>query len=152
MTEDEIELVQAGFAVVERDADGFAATFYGRLFAVEPGLRPLFRGDLRQQGAKLMAVLRIVVGTLHDLKPLETTVVELARRHRAYGVVTLHYALVGQALVWTLDRFLGDGFTLAARTAWITAYTAISDRMIQAAGPDEPASLTTFRPPLPDAA
>jgi len=49
-------LVQTSFAQVEPIAEAAAELFYGRLFALDPSLRRLFKGDMTAQGRKLMAM------------------------------------------------------------------------------------------------
>ena len=44
-----------------------------------------------------------------------------------------HYASVGQALLWTLERGLGEAFTPEVRDAWAAAYALLSAAMIEAA-------------------
>ena len=55
---------------------------------------------------------------------------DLAKRHVGYGVAREHYALVGSALLWTLEQGLADEFTPALRAAWEAAYSALSEVMI----------------------
>ena len=57
MTPQQIDLVQSSFAKVAPIADAAAALFYGRLFELAPGVKPLFRGDMTEQGRKLMMTL-----------------------------------------------------------------------------------------------
>jgi hemoglobin-like flavoprotein len=40
---------------------------------------------------------------------------------------------VGEALLWTLGKSLGEGFTPEVRAAWTAAYTLLSGVMIEAA-------------------
>ncbi|MGE5073573.1 MAG: hypothetical protein ACM3MF_09105, partial [Anaerolineae bacterium] len=54
-------LVQSSFAKVAPIADTAAALFYGRLFELDPSLRPMFPSDLKEQGAKLMHMLTLAV-------------------------------------------------------------------------------------------
>ena len=61
MTPAEIKLVQTSFGNVVPIADTAAALFYGRLFEIDPGTRPLFRGELKKQGAMLMQTLGLAV-------------------------------------------------------------------------------------------
>lgn len=51
------------------------------------------------------------------------------QRHAGYGVVNAHYDIVGEALIWTLGRGLGDGFTDDVKNAWLTAYTLLAGTM-----------------------
>lgn len=61
MTAEQRELIQRSFAQVLPIADSVAKLFYDRLFEIEPSLRPLFRGDLYEQGKALMGMLKLVV-------------------------------------------------------------------------------------------
>ena len=46
-----------------------AALFYRRLFETAPAVKPLFRGDMTEQGCKLlMATLGVVVNSLGNLE------------------------------------------------------------------------------------
>lgn len=130
MTPDQIDRVQASFANVVPIADVAADLFYGRLFEIAPEVKPLFRGDMREQGRKLMTTLGVVVNGLKNLEAILPAAKALAARHVAYGVKAAHYQPVGQALIWTLEKGLGDAFTPEVREAWLTAYGALSGVMI----------------------
>jgi nitric oxide dioxygenase len=54
MTPQQIDLVQSSFAKVAAIADAAAATFYARLLEIAPRAKPLFHGDMAEQGRKLM--------------------------------------------------------------------------------------------------
>jgi nitric oxide dioxygenase len=58
---------------------------------------------------------------------------DLGRRHVGYGVTAAHYKPVGEALIWTLEKGLGDGFTPPVKDAWVSAYTTLSSVMTEAA-------------------
>jgi hemoglobin-like flavoprotein len=133
MTLEQAVLVQTSFARVVPIADEAAALFYGRLFDMAPELRPLFRGDMRVQGAKLIAAITTVVDGLGSIDAILPAVQTLARRHVAYGVEPQHYSTVGAALLWTLEQGLGDAFTPEVSAAWAAAYGALSQTMIAAA-------------------
>ena len=57
----QIALVRESFAKIVPASEQAAVLFYDRLFAVDPSTRPLFRGDMKSQGAKLMAAIGSVV-------------------------------------------------------------------------------------------
>jgi hemoglobin-like flavoprotein len=130
MTPNQIELIQQSFAKVAPISVQAAALFYGRLFEIAPEVKPLFRGDMAEQGRKLMATLAVVVNGLTDLKTILPAASALAKRHVAYGVMASHYAPVGAALLWTLERGLGPVWTPELAAAWTAAYTALSGFMI----------------------
>jgi nitric oxide dioxygenase len=133
MTPVQIELIQSSFAKVAPISEQAAAIFYARLFELAPPVRVLFKGDMTEQGRKLMAMLKTVVGTLDKLDVLVPVAQRLAERHVAYGAQPAHYAVVGQALLDTLQAGLGDAFTPETREAWTTAYGTLSSVMIAAA-------------------
>ena len=133
MTPEHVKLVRESFAKVAPIAPQAAALFYGRLFEIAPEVKPLFKGDIAEQGRKLMQVLATAVNGLDDLPALVPVVQDLGRRHVRYGVTDAHYGVVGEALLWTLGQGLGDGFTPAVKEAWIVVYTVLADTMKQAA-------------------
>lgn len=140
MTPTQVEMVQQSFSKVAPIADQAAALFYGRLFEIAPEVKPLFRGDMKEQGKKLMGTLAVVVGGLTRLDTILPAASALAKKHVAYGVKPTHYTPVGAALLWTLEKGLGPEWTPEVATAWTTAYTTLSGYMIsQAYGPGAPA-------------
>ena len=130
MTPALVKLVQDSVAKVAPIAELAAALFYGRLFEIAPEVKPLFKGDMAEQGRKLMATLAVVVNGLANLDTVLPAASALARRHTDYGVKPGHYAPVGEALLWTLERGLGAGWTQELAAAWVAAYTTLSQFMI----------------------
>ena len=61
MTPHQIELVKTSWTTVSQIAEQAAELFYGRLFELDPSLKPLFKGDMKEQGKKLMATIGIAV-------------------------------------------------------------------------------------------
>jgi len=130
MTPDDVELVQSTFEQVRPISQEAAGMFYGRLFEIAPEAKPLFKGDMAEQGRKLMATLAVVVGSLHSLPTILPAVSTLAKKHVEYGVKPSHYAAVGAALLWTLERGLGAAWTPEIANAWTSAYATLSNFMI----------------------
>jgi len=133
VTPHQIELVQTSFAKVLPIAATAADLFYGRLFEIAPQVRRMFPDDLSEQKKKLMAMLGTVVAGLNRVDTLLPAVRALGRRHAGYGVTVEHYAPVGAALLWTLEKGLGEAFTAEVREAWAAAYGVLSQTMIDAA-------------------
>ena len=111
MTLNENHLVLRSFAQVMPIAETAAELFYGRLFELDPTLRPMFRGDMREQGRKLMQMLAVAVHGLDRLHEILPAVRAMGRRHAGYGVMDEHYDTVASGLLWTLDQGLGEQFT-----------------------------------------
>ena len=104
--------------------------FYRRLFEIAPEVRPLFKNDMTEQGRKLMATLATVVNGLTNLDSILLVASALAKRHVSYGVKASHYAPVGAALLWTLEKGLGPAWTPEVAVAWTAAYATLSGFMI----------------------
>jgi nitric oxide dioxygenase len=133
MTPDQVKLVQQSFSKVAPISDQAAILFYDRLFEVAPQVKSMFPTDLTEQRKKLMATLAVVVGGLSDLPSILPAASALAKRHVSYGAKPEHYPVVGSALLWTLEKGLGDGWTPEVATAWTTAYGTLSGFMISEA-------------------
>ena len=133
MTPENQVLVRDSFAKVVPIAPQTAALFYGRLFTLDPSLKPLFKGDMTEQGRKLMATIGTAVANLDRLETIVPAVQDLGRRHASYGVQPTHYDTVASALLWTLGQGLGDAFTQPVKAAWTEAYTILATVMMDAA-------------------
>jgi nitric oxide dioxygenase len=130
MTQEQIRLVQASLPAVLDIREVAAALFYKRLFEIDPSTRPLFAGtNMAKQGSKLMSALGVIVGGLNRLEAMRPMIRDLSRRHVRYGVLPRHYESVGLALLWTLERGLGDALTPELRAAWTAAYAALSEAL-----------------------
>jgi nitric oxide dioxygenase len=133
MTREEINLVRASWANMAKISDQAADLFYGRLFEVYPEVRPLFRGEIDEQGEKLMRMIGKAVDALDDLEPLDRVIKMMGARHSGYGVLDEDYPKLEEALLWTLEQGLGDDFTPATRAAWASVYDDLADMMREGA-------------------
>ena len=135
MTDEQITLIQTSWAQVKPIADTASQTFYDRLFATAPEVRPLYTSDMARQRRKLMATIGMVVKALPHLAEITPHMQELGRWQCAFGLLPEHYPIVGSALLWTLEQELGESFTDAHAAAWMEAYGRLVDTML--AGADE---------------
>jgi hemoglobin-like flavoprotein len=133
MAPEHVRLVQSTWVKVLPIKDAAAQFFYERLFEIDPSLRVMFRGDMREQGEKVMQLIDAAVNGLSHLERIVTAIEELGRRHADYGVKDHHYDTVGTALLWTLEKSLGKEFTKEARNAWATVYGILATTMQEAA-------------------
>lgn len=131
MTPESQRLVRESFSKVAPISSTAASLFYDRLFTLDPTLRPLFKGDMQEQGRKLMTMIGTAVANLHRLNNIVPAVRDLGQRHAGYGVTAAHYDTVAAALLWTLEQGLGDDFTPQTRQAWIECYTILAGTMQQ---------------------
>ena len=133
MTSEQVQLVQQSFAKVAPISEQAAMLFYGRLFEVAPSVRAMFPDDMTGQRKKLMATLAVVVNGLTNLEAVLPAASALAMRHVGYGARPEHYPVVGGALLWTLEKGLGDAWTPETASAWTAAYGTLSGYMISEA-------------------
>jgi hemoglobin-like flavoprotein len=132
MTPKQIALVQSTWQQVLSISDAAACIFYERLFKLDPSMRILFKDDMGEQRRKLIAMLTAVVNSLQRFDTLVPAIEDLGRRHARYGVQDRHYAIVGVALLGTLEQGLPNDFTADVRDAWNAAYALVARTMKQA--------------------
>lgn len=144
MTEDQKIMVQESWEKVIPISDTAAELFYGKLFELDPSVKPMFSTDIKVQGKKLMSTITLAVKGLDDLDKLVPVVQKLGRDHVSYGVKDEHYDTVGNALIWTLGQGLGESFTDDLKNAWLEVYTILATTMKDAAAevkPEKPSGI-----------
>lgn len=133
LTLEQKNLVQASWEKVKPISETAAELFYGKLFELDPELKPMFaNSDMKEQGKKLMIMIGTAVRGLDTLGELVPAVQKLGERHVGYGVKASHYDTVGAALLDTLEKGLGEDFTTEAKEAWTITYTTLAQVMIEA--------------------
>lgn len=129
MTPRQIALVQASFARLEPRLHLFTETFYAQLFETHPLTKLLFRGDPDRQADDLGVMLSTAVMGLSRVEEIKPALRGLGLRHVGYGVRNGDYRNFGEALLWTLERFLGDGYTPEVADAWQAFYDFVTGIM-----------------------
>ena len=100
------------------DHDHFASVFYDKVFEIDPSLRNLFSSDMIGQGRLLTHMLGGIVYSLSRPEHLTTGLKKLGESHVAYGVKPEHYPVVKQAMIYTIDKCLGEFKTDKTLDAW----------------------------------
>lgn len=139
MTPEQKTLVKESWAKVLPIQEKAAELFYGRLFEKYPEVQPYFKGDMKEQGKKLMAMLNTAVNGLDNLEALIDPLKQSGAAHKGYGVKAEDYDKVADAFLWTLGQGLGDAFTDQVKEAWTVTYTTVAGVMIDGAQYDAPA-------------
>jgi len=133
MTDEQKKLVQDSWTKVEPISEAAAEMFYAKLFELDPSLRPMFKGDMKEQGKKLMTMIGFAVKGLNKLEDLVQAVKDMGARHAGYGVQKEHYDTVAAALLDTLAKGLGDDFTPEVKEAWTLTYVTLATVMQEGA-------------------
>jgi len=139
MTDEQKKLVQDSWTKVEPISEAAAEMFYAKLFELDPSLRPMFKGDMKEQGKKLMTMIGFAVKSLNKLEDLVQAVKDMGARHVDYGVEKEHYDTVAAALLDTLAKGLGDDFTPEVKEAWTLTYVTLATVMQEGATEQAPA-------------
>lgn len=127
-----VDLLRSTWNEAAGHGDAFMANFYGRLFLAHPELRPLFGTSMEGQRAKIAAMLDLVVRGADNIEAVVPEVRALGRRHRRYGVTAEMFKPVGEALLATFPRFVGEAWTDEAAKTWGDAFGLVSGVMIDA--------------------
>lgn len=132
-TSAEVERVRASYAKIAARSEEAAAVFYKRLFTLNPALKSLFHGDMREQGRKLIATLGLIAQAVDQVEALTPSIRQLGVRHASYRVKEAHYATVATALLATIEEIAGPEYSPEIGAAWAKVYGFISNQMIDAA-------------------
>ncbi|WP_312861290.1 globin domain-containing protein [Amycolatopsis endophytica] len=128
----DVARLRASWSTVAERGDEFALSFYATLFLLRPALRELFEVSLTEQRGRFVAALGDIVSRVDDLDAAVPSLRRLGRAHRESGVLPEFYPLVGQALLATLERFLGDEWTPELAADWTGAYAVVAEVMTNA--------------------
>ncbi len=133
MNQEQIKLVRQSWKLFRNIEPALVGDlFYSKLFADNPQVKKMFPKDMSQQYNKLIDMITVIVIRLDHLDMLTGDISAMAQRHVGYGVKPAHYKLVGDALLWTLEKGLGHDWNVETKEAWVTCYTLLSDIMINA--------------------
>ncbi|MBX2929787.1 MAG: hypothetical protein KF852_18280 [Saprospiraceae bacterium] len=137
MTSTQITLVKNSWRLLRQvSPELLVDTFYSKLFFDHPELRRMFPKKMDEQYQKLYDMLAAIVHRLENLESFRQEITDMARRHDGYGVRPGHYAMVGSALLWTLEKALGTDWTAETAAAWTACYGVLAEQMqVRGAGP-----------------
>lgn len=101
----------------------------------EPGDEDMYQSErFMKHATGVISTVDTAVNLLApDLDPLIEILHDLGQKHAQYGALPAHYAVVGRALIDTLEKALGDKFTAQVKTAWARIYDVLSTSMIEGA-------------------
>jgi hemoglobin-like flavoprotein len=132
LSADDIARVRASFDLLWPVSSGMSVLFYQRLFEIAPEVQALFHFPMDEQRRKFIATLAVIVSNVDTAAGLAAAT-KLAEQHVTYGVRPDHYPMVGQALLWSLEKALGERWTTDDSASWSKAYAFVSDHMVRTA-------------------
>jgi hemoglobin-like flavoprotein len=130
----DIDILETSFDLIAPRGDELMDSFYARLFAAAPSVRPLFAGtDLRRQKTMLLGTLVLLRRSLRDLDAIVPKLRELGARHVDYGAVPAHYPVVGEVLIASMRDVAGEAWRPEYEQAWADAFAVVAGAMLEGA-------------------
>ena len=130
----DLDALETSFDLVAPRGDELMETFYAKLFATAPAVRPLFAAtDMKRQKAMLLAALVLLRKSLRDLEAVVPTLHQLGARHVRYGAEPAHYPVVGAVLIASMAEVAGDAWRPEYEQAWASAYSVVAGAMMEGA-------------------
>jgi methyl-accepting chemotaxis protein len=130
----DLDALETSFDLVAPRGDQLMDTFYVRLFATAPAVRPLFAGtNLGRQKTMLLGTLVLLRKSLRDLDAILPKLRELGARHVAYGAEPAHYPVVGQVLIASMAEVAAEAWRPEYERAWAAAFDVVAGAMLDGA-------------------
>jgi methyl-accepting chemotaxis protein len=129
----DIDALESSFDLLAPRGEELVETFYARLFARAPEVRPLFGTDLRRQRAMLLHALVMVRRSVRDLDALVPVLHRLGARHVGYGARPEHYPVVADTLIATMAELAGGDWSDRYALAWEQGLAVVAGAMLEGA-------------------
>lgn len=84
---------------------------------------------MEAQNKKLVDMLVYLIQCIDKPEQLEAGIRTVASRHQEMNLETAQYVHVGEALLWTLEKGLGNDWNPALQQAWSHCYDQIAYAM-----------------------
>jgi len=140
MTPRQIYLVRQSFALVAAQAAQAAARLFQHLSKAGLAVAPLFKGNLQDQGQRLMNLLGAVVALLDKPEQLLPALHQLGGQQAARGVLADDCDAAATALLRTVAESLGEAFDEEICDAWCELIDLVS-RTLLVTAPQAPQRL-----------
>jgi hemoglobin-like flavoprotein len=130
----DLDALETSFDLVAPHGDDLVDTFYTRLFATAPEVKPLFAGtDMQEQRIKLLGTLVLLRKSLRDLGAIVPKLRDLGSRHAGYGAHPEHYAVVKDVLIASMAEVTGPQWRREYARAWSDALDVVAGAMLEGA-------------------
>ncbi|MEU8300562.1 globin domain-containing protein [Micromonospora sp. NPDC048909] len=129
----DVARLKQSWSAVAVHGDQVPLYFYSTLFLAHPETRQMFPTNMAGQRDRLVTALGHIVTNVDQLDRLVGFLQDLGADHRKFAVRAEHYPAVGEALVATLQHFLGEQWTDELAQDWTAAYGLVAQVMTEAA-------------------
>jgi len=124
MTQLQIMLVRESWEVARKEPLALKILFYERLFYLAPETRAVFQGVGHSK--ILIRNLQAIVDRLEVLDDSTYFIPCLADEFVPMAVRTAHYSVIGEALLWAIEKRLGGRWNQQIAGAWQTLYDTLT--------------------------
>lgn len=135
ITDRQRERLQSSLVAILPHYEAVGCTLYAHLFALHPGMRRKFPGNMARYEGAFTRVVMLTVRSLDRLDQVRLVVDDLGRRYASLMLNEDDYRRLGKSLIWALERAHGTPFDSETRTAWQTLFQFIVRCMQEAAAP-----------------
>jgi NAD(P)H-flavin reductase/hemoglobin-like flavoprotein len=125
--------LKQSWSLVAAYGDQVPLYFYSMLFLANPEVRQMFPTNMAGQRDRIVTALGHIVSNVDQIDQLVGFLQHLGADHRKFAVQAEHYPVVGEALLATLQHFLGDQWTDELAQDWAGAYGLVAQVMSEAA-------------------
>lgn len=133
-----VDELEQSFDLLISHGDELLARFYELVFAHGPALRRLFeRADMHVLKPKFLSTLVTLRQSWRDLDRFVPDLEALGARHRRYGALPEHYALLGNDLVQAMVEIGGPDWKPEYTACWREAFSVVQTVMLRGAAGDQ---------------
>eukprot|EP01129_Flabellula_baltica_P005212 TRINITY_DN1867_c0_g1_i1.p1 TRINITY_DN1867_c0_g1~~TRINITY_DN1867_c0_g1_i1.p1 ORF type:complete len:417 (+),score=80.58 TRINITY_DN1867_c0_g1_i1:90-1340(+) len=99
--------------------------FYDTLFEDHPEYCELFP-NIEEQYKKFMKTLSVILNSIRNIDRCKHILEHLGKFHARLNLTAEHFDIVTDAMMLTLEHFMGDNWTKKLSQAWLEALTTVS--------------------------
>jgi len=129
LTPEEISLIKSTRGKLLDKQNRFRKSFYEKIFDLDPSAKELFR-----EGFLSIETLPDSFEFMHkhadNLVDAIPEIKKLGLKHKTYRVKPKHYPVGREALVLTLQKYLGDDYSDELGEAWQKVFTFMSEYLV----------------------
>ncbi|ASW55114.1 globin domain-containing protein [Plantactinospora sp. KBS50] len=129
----DVDRLKHSWSLVAAHGDEVPLFFYSTLFLAHPDTRQMFPTNMAGQRDRLVTALGHIVSNVDQVDRLVGFLQSLGADHRKFAVRAEHYPAVGEALLATLQHFLGGHWTEDLAADWTAAYGVVAQVMTESA-------------------
>jgi nitric oxide dioxygenase len=132
LTDLQKEIIKQSFPSVLVHTIKNGGLLYEKLFELVPEAKYLFQNtSMEKQSQMLVAAIGKIVKSIDMPEILVKDLVELAKRHKNYGLQPEYFVHFGSAFLFMLSSSLDEAWNNELEDAWKQVYENISEIMIR---------------------